>query len=106
MVHSSTCKYKNSRQAENESVNKSEEVTETKSLKVADDPYDVEYDMLLLRFKMKTVAADANTDAPVKEKQLLELKGQFSKLTPVTGEQKLMFDDTNVELQNLLNGLK
>jgi hypothetical protein len=106
MVHSSTCKYKNSRQSENESVNKSEEVSETKTLKVADDPYDVEFDMLMLRFKMKTVAADTNIDAKFKEKQLLELKDQFGKLTPATEEQKLMFDDTNLEVQNLLNGLK
>ena len=106
MVHSSTCKYRNSRQSENESVNKSEEVSETKTLKVADDPYDVEFDMLMLRFKMKTVAADTNIDAKFKEKQLLELKDQFGKLTPATEEQKLMFDVTNLEVQNLLNGLK
>jgi hypothetical protein len=103
MVHDSKCKYNNNKRTSEE---KSEEVTSNKSVIVGDDTYDVEYEMLQLRFKMKMVADDATTDAKFKEKQLLELKYRFVRLNLFTEEQKLMFNDTNLELQNLLNGLK
>ncbi|MCX6158153.1 MAG: hypothetical protein NTY74_09285 [Ignavibacteriae bacterium] len=98
MVHASNCKYRNKRQSEESAENKVEVTSETKSLKIADDTFDSEYEMLMLQFKAKMVAADANIDAQQKEKQINEIKGMMGKLTPATEEQKMMYDDIMKEL--------
>lgn len=99
MVHASNCKYKNKRQTEESSDNKVEVSTEIKSLKVADDPFDIEYQMLLLQFKAKMITADANIDAQQKEKQIQEIKEMMGKLTPETEELKIMHEDIMKQLK-------
>ncbi|MFZ4590419.1 MAG: hypothetical protein ACOYN6_05440 [Ignavibacteria bacterium] len=92
MVHASNCKYKNNRQDENKSFDKSD----------ASESSDTEFKMLMVRFTIKTISGVDGIDKTQKEKLFLEQKELLEKITPENDSQKLLYDDIKAELKNLI----
>lgn len=103
MVHASNCKYKNNRNSEN----KSETTTETKSITLDQDSksIDVEYQLLIIHSKIKSISEDTTLENSQKEKLFLEQKELLDKSIPENETQKMMYEKITDDLQNMLKTL-
>ncbi len=100
MVHASNCKYKNNRNAQE----KSEDIFVNKGLET--EAIDTEYQLLIIHYTVKTIAANQNLDDSEKSKLLLEQQSIIEKIKPENDAQKMMYSDILAEINKLNPGLK
>ena len=104
MVHASNCKYRNSRTPENMPEINSETKSFNKSAET--EAIDVEYEMLLIHSKVRSIAGDAAADKTVKSNILLEQKALLERLTPENEAQKMLYDKITEDLETALKALE